>query len=192
MFGTQGVDCINACYGGTSALFNAVNWVESRSWDARYAIVVASDVAVYAAGPARPSGGCGAVAMLVGATPMRHSKSTPIPPFFYSVPQKRMLPQSHRNGCCLKGSLQGELPSGCAHPRSMEHPHSRVCCSLQVQRRHWCSSPLLPVTWTMCMTSTNQAAYSPRSERIKRGTSGTNLENPSLWSHMPDLKYIYL
>ena len=62
----QGVDCINACYGGTAALFNAVNWVESRSWDGRYAIVVAADVAVYASGPARPSGGCGAVAMLIG------------------------------------------------------------------------------------------------------------------------------
>ena len=28
-----GADNINACYGGTNALFNAVNWVESRSWD---------------------------------------------------------------------------------------------------------------------------------------------------------------
>lgn len=62
----QGVDCINACYGGTAALFNAVNWVESRSWDGRLAIVVAADIAVYAPGPARASGGCGAVAMLIG------------------------------------------------------------------------------------------------------------------------------
>lgn len=62
----QGVDCINACYGATAALFNAVNWVESRSWDGRYAVVVAADMAVYARGPARPSGGCGAVAMLIG------------------------------------------------------------------------------------------------------------------------------
>ena len=62
----QGVDCVNACYGGTAALFNAVNWIESRSWDGRYAIVVAADVAIYASGPARPSGGCGAVAMLIG------------------------------------------------------------------------------------------------------------------------------
>lgn len=29
----EGVDTTNACYGGTSALFNAVNWVESSSWD---------------------------------------------------------------------------------------------------------------------------------------------------------------
>ncbi|KAK9809077.1 hypothetical protein WJX72_009054 [[Myrmecia] bisecta] len=62
----EGVDSINACYGGTAALFNAVNWVESRAWDGRLAIVVASDIAMYSAGPARPSGGCGAVAMLVG------------------------------------------------------------------------------------------------------------------------------
>lgn len=29
----EGVDTINACYGGTSALFNAVNWIESSYWD---------------------------------------------------------------------------------------------------------------------------------------------------------------
>lgn len=57
---------MNACYGGTAALFNAVNWVESRAWDGRLALVVAADIAMYAAGPARPAGGCGAVALLVG------------------------------------------------------------------------------------------------------------------------------
>ena len=62
----QGIDNVNACYGGTAALYNAVNWVESRAWDGRYAIVVASDAAVYAEGSARPSGGAGAVAFLVG------------------------------------------------------------------------------------------------------------------------------
>lgn len=62
----QGVDNMNACYGGTAALFNAVNWVESRAWDGRLALVVAADIAMYAAGPARPAGGCGAVALLVG------------------------------------------------------------------------------------------------------------------------------
>ncbi|BDA43888.1 Hydroxymethylglutaryl-CoA synthase, cytoplasmic [Coccomyxa sp. Obi] len=62
----EGVDSLNACYGGTAALFNAVNWVESRAWDGRLAIVVAADIAMYAAGPARPSGGCGAIAMLIG------------------------------------------------------------------------------------------------------------------------------
>ncbi|KAL4236069.1 Hydroxymethylglutaryl-CoA synthase [Mactra antiquata] len=63
----EGIDTTNACYGGTSALFNAVNWVESSYWDGRYALVVAGDIAVYATGNARCTGGAGAVAMLVGA-----------------------------------------------------------------------------------------------------------------------------
>lgn len=63
----EGVDTTNACYGGTSALFNAVNWIESSSWDGRYALVVAGDIAVYASGSARCTGGAGAVAMLLGA-----------------------------------------------------------------------------------------------------------------------------
>lgn len=62
----EGVDSKNACYGGTAALFNVVNWVESNSWDGRYGLVVAGDIAVYADGPARPVGGAGAVAMLIG------------------------------------------------------------------------------------------------------------------------------
>ncbi|KAI9293112.1 hydroxymethylglutaryl-CoA synthase [Neoconidiobolus thromboides FSU 785] len=62
----EGVDTTNACYGGTSALFNAISWVESSYWDGRYALVVCGDIAVYNKGPARPTGGCGAVAMLVG------------------------------------------------------------------------------------------------------------------------------
>ena len=61
----EGIDTINACYGGTSALFNAVQWVESPQWDGRSAIVVAGDIAVYDAGPARPTGGAGCVAMLI-------------------------------------------------------------------------------------------------------------------------------
>ncbi|GAA6064704.1 hypothetical protein JCM10212_000121 [Sporobolomyces blumeae] len=62
----EGIDSKNACYGGTAALFNAVNWIESSSWDGRYALVVAGDIAIYAEGGARPVGGAGAVAMLVG------------------------------------------------------------------------------------------------------------------------------
>lgn len=62
----EGATVINACYGGTAALLNALTWADSSSWDGRYAIVVAADIAVYADGPARPSGGCGAVAMLIG------------------------------------------------------------------------------------------------------------------------------
>lgn len=62
----EGIDCKNACYGGTSALLNSIAWVESSAWDGRYAIAVAADIAVYAEGNARPTGGCGAVAMLIG------------------------------------------------------------------------------------------------------------------------------
>jgi hydroxymethylglutaryl-CoA synthase len=62
----EGVDTVNACYGGTNAVFNAVNWVESSGWDGRDAIVVAGDIALYAKGNARPTGGAGAVAMLIG------------------------------------------------------------------------------------------------------------------------------
>ena len=62
----QGVDCVQACYGGTAAVQNAVNWVESRSWDGRYAVVVMTDVSLYPAGPARPTSGAGAVALLIG------------------------------------------------------------------------------------------------------------------------------
>lgn len=61
-----GIDCRNACYGGTSALFNAIDWIESSSWDGRYAVVIAADLAEYESGPARPTGGCGAVALLLG------------------------------------------------------------------------------------------------------------------------------
>ncbi|PWN94743.1 hydroxy methylglutaryl-CoA synthase [Tilletiopsis washingtonensis] len=62
----EGLDSKNACYGGTAALFNAINWVESSSWDGRDAIVVAGDIAIYAEGSARPVGGAGAIAMLIG------------------------------------------------------------------------------------------------------------------------------
>lgn len=62
----EGVDTVNACYGGTNALFNAINWVESSAWDGRDAIVCAGDIALYQKGNARPTGGAGCVAMLVG------------------------------------------------------------------------------------------------------------------------------
>ncbi|XP_017883083.1 hydroxymethylglutaryl-CoA synthase 1 [Ceratina calcarata] len=63
----EGADTTNACYGGTAALLNAVAWVESSAWDGRLALVVAADNAVYAAGSARPTGGAGAIAMVVGS-----------------------------------------------------------------------------------------------------------------------------
>lgn len=65
----EGLDNTNACYGGTAALFNTLAWMESSAWDGRYAVVVATDISVYDAGPARPTGGAGAVAMLLGRSP---------------------------------------------------------------------------------------------------------------------------
>ncbi|QRV73413.1 hydroxymethylglutaryl-CoA synthase [Ceratobasidium sp. AG-Ba] len=65
-FDIEGVDSKNACYGSTAALFNAINWVESRSWDGRNAIVFAGDIAVYDKGNARAVGGAGGCAMLIG------------------------------------------------------------------------------------------------------------------------------
>ncbi|EJT97852.1 hydroxymethylglutaryl-CoA synthase [Dacryopinax primogenitus] len=62
----EGIDSKNACYGSTAALFNAVNWVESSSWDGRLAIVFCGDIAVYEEGAARAVGGAGACAMLIG------------------------------------------------------------------------------------------------------------------------------
>ena len=65
-FNVEGVDAVNACYGGTNALFNSINWIESSAWDGRDAVVVAGDIALYNKGNARPTGGAGCVAMLVG------------------------------------------------------------------------------------------------------------------------------
>ena len=45
----EGVDTTNACYGGTAALFNAINWVESSSWDGEFIQCVLANV---------PSCGC--------------------------------------------------------------------------------------------------------------------------------------
>ncbi|XP_065905062.1 hydroxymethylglutaryl-CoA synthase 1-like [Dysidea avara] len=62
----DGLETRNACYGGTQALFNSVAWVESSAWDGRFAVVIAADIAIYAEGNARPTGGAGAIAMLIG------------------------------------------------------------------------------------------------------------------------------
>ena len=65
-FNVEGVDTVNACYGGTNALFNTINWIESSAWDGRDGVVVAGDIALYKKGNARPTGGAGCVAMLIG------------------------------------------------------------------------------------------------------------------------------
>uniref|UniRef100_A0A915PRC6 Hydroxymethylglutaryl-CoA synthase n=1 Tax=Setaria digitata TaxID=48799 RepID=A0A915PRC6_9BILA len=63
----EGVDVKNACYGGTQALFHAIDWTYAN-WELekRYAVAVMADIAVYGAGPARCTGGAGAFAALIG------------------------------------------------------------------------------------------------------------------------------
>lgn len=61
-----GCDTTHACYGATNALFNAIAWMESSFWDGRLAIVVGSDIAMYQNKNCQPTGGAGAVAMLIG------------------------------------------------------------------------------------------------------------------------------
>lgn len=62
----EGIDNLHACYGGTNALFDALNWVESSGWDGRNAIVVAGDIELYDQKNARPTGGAGCLAMRIG------------------------------------------------------------------------------------------------------------------------------
>lgn len=63
----SGADCLNACFGGTAAMLNSLNWIESREWNGKYALVVMTDVAEYDRdSPARPTGGAGAMALLLG------------------------------------------------------------------------------------------------------------------------------
>jgi hydroxymethylglutaryl-CoA synthase len=88
----EGATVMNACYGGTAALLNSAAWVESSVWDGRYAVVVTGDIAVYEPGPARPTGGCGAVAFLVGPDaplamiPRRHTHSSDVTDFYKPHP----------------------------------------------------------------------------------------------------------
>uniref|UniRef100_A0A1I8B1J4 Hydroxymethylglutaryl-CoA synthase n=1 Tax=Meloidogyne hapla TaxID=6305 RepID=A0A1I8B1J4_MELHA len=63
----EGVDEKNACFGGTQALLHSADWIYSNyEFEGRLAIVVCVDVAVYARGPARSTGGAGAIAFLIG------------------------------------------------------------------------------------------------------------------------------
>ena len=65
----EGVDCYNACYGGTAAFLNVMNWSSSVAADGnRLGVVVCADIApgsreaVFMAGAA-------SVATLVGRSP---------------------------------------------------------------------------------------------------------------------------
>ncbi|KAK6024525.1 putative hydroxymethylglutaryl-CoA synthase [Ostertagia ostertagi] len=62
----EGVDVKNACFGGTQAVFHAIDWVYANySMEKRNAIAVLADIAVYEPGPARSTGGAGAIAVLI-------------------------------------------------------------------------------------------------------------------------------
>ncbi|CAI4231342.1 unnamed protein product [Auanema sp. JU1783] len=62
----EGVDVKNACYGGTQAVFHAIDWVYANyNTERRNAIAVLSDIAVYEEGSARCTGGVGAIAVLI-------------------------------------------------------------------------------------------------------------------------------
>ena len=62
----QGADTVNACYGGTNALFSTTNWIHGPGWSGGYGAVICSDPAVHP-GPAHLAGiGASAVSLLAG------------------------------------------------------------------------------------------------------------------------------
>lgn len=91
-----GATSVNACYGATNALLNTLNWISSPFWDGRYGIVVAADLAVYEDGPARCTGGAGAIALLIGPNakisfaPQRASFMDHVYDFYKPIPSKRL------------------------------------------------------------------------------------------------------
>ena len=64
----EGADTYNACYGGTNALLNTVNWVQSRSWKDQYGVVVCSDPAVHPQMEGLAGIGASSISMLVGSS----------------------------------------------------------------------------------------------------------------------------
>jgi hydroxymethylglutaryl-CoA synthase len=67
----EGIDNIHACYGGTSALLNAMYYLEHQKVvnpsNPKYALVVCGDISNYKEKASRPSGGAGVIAMLLSA-----------------------------------------------------------------------------------------------------------------------------
>ena len=61
----EGATVLNACYGGTAALFNTVDWLSGSAAQGKLGVVICADIAIYPKGIARPTGGVGAVAMLL-------------------------------------------------------------------------------------------------------------------------------
>lgn len=124
----EGVDNINACYGGTNAFFNAINWVESSAWDGRDAIVVAGDIALYAKGNARPSGGAGCVALLVGpnapivAEPLRGSYMQHVYDFYKpDLTSEYPYVDGHYSLNCYTEALDAAYRSYCAKEKKLQN-----------------------------------------------------------------------
>ena len=62
----EGTDTYNACYGGTNAFFNAVNWVQSDAWNGKYAVVICTDAAVHSDPDHLQQIGASSLALLIG------------------------------------------------------------------------------------------------------------------------------
>ena len=58
---------MQACYGGTNALFSTVNWVQNTVWSGQYGVVVCSDPAVHPQVEALSGIGASAIGIMVGA-----------------------------------------------------------------------------------------------------------------------------
>ena len=70
----------HACYGGTLALRQALEWKWSGAGAGKAALVVASDVALYSLGdPGEPTQGAGAVAMIIDEPTVASVSSTSFP-----------------------------------------------------------------------------------------------------------------
>lgn len=65
-FDLEGCTSIMACYGGTNALFNSLNWLESSVANGKLAIVVMTDISRYGENSSIPTMGAGALAILLG------------------------------------------------------------------------------------------------------------------------------
>lgn len=63
----HGSESKGACFAGTQSIINAMNWVRTNhALRNQNAIVICADIAVYDSGPARCTGGAGAIAFLIG------------------------------------------------------------------------------------------------------------------------------
>lgn len=138
----EGASTINACYGATAAVLNAIAWVESSAWDGRFAIVVAADIAVYAKGAARPTGGCGGVAMLIGPdAPLAIDSKTRVTSAVHVWDFYKPEPLSEYP------TVDGSLSQTC-YIQSLDDCYTRFCAKNDavVQRQHRSDEPVAPFT----------------------------------------------